>query len=270
MRKLSLAALTVLELTPPEMITCAANTGYDGIGLRLIPATSNEPYYDFGKGSKIFKECLSRLQDSTIKVTDIEILRLLPETNVLEFESTLAIGALLGAKSALIAVDDSNILRVQEKLEQLAELCFQYNILPHVEFMPWLTTNTLGNTVDLLAPLAAKNISILVDTVHFHRSHSTLQDWARYQGCMPHYLQLCDTSTVGINNMEEILAQARGERRIPGEGYIENLAEIIRTLPNNLIISLEIPEKNKAGFSAHQRAEMVLDKTKKWLQSHQL
>lgn len=35
--RFSLAALTVLELSPPEMIAVAAKAGYDAVGLRLIP-----------------------------------------------------------------------------------------------------------------------------------------------------------------------------------------------------------------------------------------
>ena len=39
MAKFSLAALTVLELAPPEMIELAARCGYEKVGLRLLPAT---------------------------------------------------------------------------------------------------------------------------------------------------------------------------------------------------------------------------------------
>src|SRR5438046_5381 len=41
-RPLSLAALTVLELSPPDMVACAAEAGYSHVGLRLLPATANE------------------------------------------------------------------------------------------------------------------------------------------------------------------------------------------------------------------------------------
>ena len=41
-RALSLSALTVLELTPPQMVECAAQAGYDFVGLRLVPATDHE------------------------------------------------------------------------------------------------------------------------------------------------------------------------------------------------------------------------------------
>jgi hypothetical protein len=38
-RRFSLAALTVLGLSPPDMVSAAAAAGYQHVGLRLIPAT---------------------------------------------------------------------------------------------------------------------------------------------------------------------------------------------------------------------------------------
>ena len=37
---IALAALTVLELTPPEQVSVAAQAGYSHVGLRLIPVTA--------------------------------------------------------------------------------------------------------------------------------------------------------------------------------------------------------------------------------------
>ena len=37
MPKFSLAALTVLELAPPELVEVAAACGYDHVGIRLLP-----------------------------------------------------------------------------------------------------------------------------------------------------------------------------------------------------------------------------------------
>src|SRR5204862_50894 len=43
--RLSLAAPAVLHLRPPDMVMCAAEGGYGAIGLRLLPATPDEPAY---------------------------------------------------------------------------------------------------------------------------------------------------------------------------------------------------------------------------------
>ena len=41
----SLASLTVLELSPPEMVEVAARAGYSHVGLRLVPATPEEHHF---------------------------------------------------------------------------------------------------------------------------------------------------------------------------------------------------------------------------------
>ena len=42
---LLLASLTVLELSPPEMVDVAARAGYSHVGLRLVPATPEEHHF---------------------------------------------------------------------------------------------------------------------------------------------------------------------------------------------------------------------------------
>lgn len=62
-RPISLAALTVLELTPPQMVTCAAEAGYSHVGIRLLPATPTEPQYDIVGDTPLLREVQSRLAD---------------------------------------------------------------------------------------------------------------------------------------------------------------------------------------------------------------
>ncbi|MFP3711132.1 sugar phosphate isomerase/epimerase, partial [Paraburkholderia sp. SIMBA_009] len=71
-RPLSLAALTVIELTPPQMVQCAADAGYDFVGLRLLPATDQEVRYDFVGDTRLKRETLACLKDTGIGVLDAE------------------------------------------------------------------------------------------------------------------------------------------------------------------------------------------------------
>ncbi|HXU56367.1 MAG TPA: sugar phosphate isomerase/epimerase, partial [Casimicrobiaceae bacterium] len=63
-RPLSLAALTVLELTPPDMVTCAAAAGFSHVGIRLLPATPSEPRYDIVGDTPLLRELERRLADT--------------------------------------------------------------------------------------------------------------------------------------------------------------------------------------------------------------
>lgn len=268
MRKLSLAALTALELPPEELIACAEKTGFDCVGLRIIPSTPTEVDHELLTNKTRQKACLDLLRDSRVKVEDIEIFRILPNTNIQEFKAAFEVGQALGAKSALIAVDDPDIHRAIDNLERLAELTAQYHILPHVEFMPWLHTASLKDAVTLINQIRHPNISILIDAIHFERSHSQLHDWALYKGTKPRYVQLCDTPTVKVADKQELLFQARSHRLAPGDGYIQNLREIMNLTDETTAISLEIPDNSQPNLPTIERIQSIMAKTKAWLEKY--
>ena len=74
--------MTVLELTPPQMVECAAEAGYDFVGLRLLPATDHEVRHEIVGDTPLKRETLARLKDTGVRVLDAEILRLKPDTDV--------------------------------------------------------------------------------------------------------------------------------------------------------------------------------------------
>src|ERR1700687_5493079 len=109
---IGLAALTVLELTPPEMVSCAVDAGFDCVGLRLIPATPQEVQHPMVGDTQLVRETERRLKDTGLRVLDVEIFRLRPETVVGDYEAALATGARFGATRALSAGNDPDEARL--------------------------------------------------------------------------------------------------------------------------------------------------------------
>ena len=85
MAAFSLAALTVLDLAPPEMIELAARCGYEKVGLRLLPATSGGIAYRLMEDAPLMRETLQRLQSTGMTVADLEVVAFRPETDVASF-----------------------------------------------------------------------------------------------------------------------------------------------------------------------------------------
>ena len=72
----------------------AAETGYDLVGLRLLPAAaSGEADYPIMTDDRLLAEAAAAVRDSGIGVADVEIVRLKAETDVAGFAGFFARGA---------------------------------------------------------------------------------------------------------------------------------------------------------------------------------
>ncbi|MFJ2281292.1 sugar phosphate isomerase/epimerase family protein [Pseudomonas sp. NPDC087803] len=262
-RILSLASLTVLELSPPQMVEVAARAGYSHVGLRLEPATPEEYHFPLVADADLRRQTLARLRDTGIAVLDVEILPLKPQTVVADFEKLLAVGAEFGASELLVAGNDPDEQRLTDNFAALCDLAAPYGLHPHLEFMPWTDARNLEQALRIVANAERENAAVLVDAFHFDRSGSRLEDLAHVAPARLRYAQLCDVAGPRPADMAEILRQARNERRFPGEGDCDLLG-LLKALPTNIALSLEIPAVKllEQGVSGLQRAQMAMDSTR--------
>ncbi|CAM5191767.1 hypothetical protein CDEF62S_05568 [Castellaniella defragrans] len=75
-RSISLAHLTVIELAPPDVVTVASDAGYDTVDLRLCKAVPEDIEYPMFGDTPMMRDTLRRLDDTGLKVFDVEIIRL--------------------------------------------------------------------------------------------------------------------------------------------------------------------------------------------------
>ncbi len=239
-RLLSLAPLTVLELDPAELVTCAAATGYDAVGLRLIRATGQEPVRPTIGLTPLIRETKRRLDDSGLRLLDIEVVRLVPDTDVRsDFEALLETGAYLGAAEVLVTGYDSDHARTADNLAELSLLAAEFGLTLNLEPMPWTEVRNLHEGAALVAQCPV-TVGLLIDAIHYDRAGSTpaeLQalprDWIRYA-------QICDAPAERPTTVAELMYQGRSARLLPGEGGID-LVSMLRALPAGLPISVEAP-----------------------------
>ncbi|MFP3568424.1 sugar phosphate isomerase/epimerase family protein [Paraburkholderia sp. SIMBA_030] len=260
-RPLSLAALTVIELTPPQMVQCAADAGYDFVGLRLLPATDQEVRYDFVGDTRLKRETLACLKDTGIGVLDAEILRLKPDTDVAAYEPMLETAAELGARYVLVAGNDPDEARTADNLAKLCELAAPLGLTPSIEPMPWTDVSNITQAARIVKAAGRANATLLVDPIHFDRAGSSTDELRALPREYFRYLQFCDAPAERPKDLETLLYQARCERLIPGEGDLD-LAGILRALPDDLPISLEVPmERWAKAANATERARKLRQAT---------
>jgi sugar phosphate isomerase/epimerase len=260
-RALSLAALTVIELSPPDMVACAADAGYSHVGLRLVPATPEEPVYPVVGDTPMVREIARRLATTGVRVLDVEILRLKPATDVNAYRPVLETGAKLGARHVLVAGNDADETRLCERFAALAALAEPLGLALALEPMPWTDVRDVHAALRVIERSRAANAGVLVDAIHFDRVGGVPADLAAVPPARLPYVQLCDAPAERPRDTETLLHQARAERLMPGDGGLD-LGGLLGALPPALPLSLEIPMRTLAKtVDARERARRMRART---------
>jgi len=259
-RRLSLAPLTVPDLKPPEFIRCAAQAGFTDVALRLVqgdPRPGRVPalLHDAAQ----LHATRAALRDEGVCVTEIEVLVLTPEFYLDDCMQTLQTAAELGAQHLVVSAADADFARACAHFAQLCEGAAPFGLRVNIEFVPYATVTDLRQACAMVRTAATANAGILIDALHFERAGHRAADIASLSGdlfpSIFHYLQLCDGAVGRPDSMAEIMRQARQERLYPGAGKID-LAGILRALPTQLPISVEVPHRARIaqiGAVAHAR-----------------
>ena len=179
MPKFSLAALTVLELAPPELVEVAAACGYDHVGIRLLPSIPGGVAYPLMEDAAALKETLARLDATGVTVADLEVVAFRPETEVAGFSAFFETGARLGAKNILVAGYDPDLKRFTDRFAKFCEAAAQHGLTADLEFMPWTSVPDLRTANSIVAQVGQPNAGVLVDALHFDRSNSLIGELAR-------------------------------------------------------------------------------------------
>lgn len=236
-RPISLAALTVLDVSPANQVLCAAKAGYSHVGIRLVPATPTETQYDMIGDTPMIREVEANLKATGVKVLDIEILRIKPDT---------------------CAGNDPDINRLTDNYAELCELAHPYGLNLSIEPMPWCNVSTVKQQGEILRKINRPNAGCLVDPIHFYRAKNDYKDIDNLPAGSLKYCQMCDITAEMPDTMDGILYQARNFRLSPGTGAAD-LVQLLKHLPN-LPISIEACNANLAlTMSPLDRARMYLE-----------
>jgi sugar phosphate isomerase/epimerase len=260
----SLAYLTTKELSPDEAVLVAAETGYDMVGFRLLPAGAEDPFAIL-TDKNLQQRTLSAMNETDIKLADIEIVRINDSFNLARFDQFLSVGAELGAKHVLVAGDDLDRNRLIENYGNFCKRAAEFGMSADLEPMPWTAVKNIRDAVEVTSAVNYSNAAILVDALHYDRSESSLDDLRSIDPSRINYIQVCDAPYIKNPTLDQLIHNARGERLLPGDGDID-IASMLRALPREKVISIEIPRSaEEETISAKERALEALKRTKNLL-----
>jgi sugar phosphate isomerase/epimerase len=256
-RQISLAHLTVLDTTPPELVTVAADAGFRSIGIRLTATPSvGVPPYDMLRDGPVLRETLLRLAETGVSVLDTEFLRFEPEHPVGAPEGFLEVSARLGARNVLVMSAEPEEARTLERFCELCDRAAAYGLHVCLEFAIYTGVRTLAHAAHVVARSKRTNASVLIDALHFSRSGGVPAHVSSVDPSLFRYAQICDAGPdmPGPGDAPALIREARTGRLLPGEGVLP-LAELVAALPEAVPLAIEAPCRATAELPALERAK---------------
>ncbi len=244
--------LTMLDVSPPDLVSVAREAGFDLVSLRVVPATPDEEPWPMTAGAPMLEETARRLDDTGVRVLSVEVVRVGPGTTREDYEQALEAGAWLRARYVTVNVDDPDIERACEAFAALTADARPYGLQPLVEPIPYTQVSNLDEAIYIAKRSGGGRI--LLDVLHFHRYGGQLEQLRSVDRDLLSYVQLCDAPLASPSGLPrpsklprgqstdgtELQLESRAMRLLPGEGELP-LREFLAALPAEIPLSVEAP-----------------------------
>ncbi|WP_281929409.1 sugar phosphate isomerase/epimerase family protein [Roseibium album] len=253
----SLAHLTLISATVPELIYIAARAGYDAVSPRLIPMHVDGEFTQSPVDRAQVQAAKTALSTTGLKVLDIELARITEDCDPRSFERALELGGELGAKRMIMSAwtptrDDRNFL--VDVYGETCDLAEPYGLTVDLEFPSFSRLRTLDEALDIVRAADRPNGGILVDTLYLHLSRVDIGELLHVPSDLLHFLHISDCLPGIADTREGMIQLARDARLYPGEGWID-FAGIIERMPP-VDYSIELPNTARIaelGYEEHAR-----------------
>jgi sugar phosphate isomerase/epimerase len=253
----SLAHLTVLGTSPLELIEIAAGAGYDYASIRTTAVAPGEHVAPLADDSAMLRQVVHRLADTGVRVLDVELARLGPDDEPEQYLKVLDAAAELGARHVIGQLPDPDRTRATDRFAHLCDLALDFGLTVDLEFPSWTETGDLTTAAAVLAAVDRPNAAILVDTLHFFRSPSSLDQLTALPRGWFRFVQLCDAPATPPSTVDGVIHAARAARSLPGYGALP-LTGLLDRLPA-VPYSLEVPnDVLRRELGTAQYARLVL------------
>ena len=253
----SLAHLTLIGVTPPELVYIAARAGYDAVSPRFIPMHVPGEFTRSPIEKAQIQATKTALKTTGLKVLDVELARLTEDVDPRNFVPALELGGELEAQRMIMSAwtktrDDRNFLI--DVYAETCDLAHPYGITVDLEFPTFSRLRTLDEALDIVRAADRPNGGILVDTLYLHLSRVDLAELLHIPSELFHFLHVSDCLPGIADTREGMIQLARDARLYPGEGWIDFKGIIERMPPVDY--SIELPNKariKELGYEEHAR-----------------
>ena len=236
--RLSLEHMTVLGLSPTQIVDTAEKLGVELISLILDTGSYRIAAPSFLERPGLTDKMVARLKSSRVRIHAAEGFLIDSNFDAERFQRLIEISARLGVDRGIVMISDPERERAIDQFGRLCEMAQPYDLQISLEFVAFAEVSTLSEACGIVEATAAANAAVSVDILHLMRTGGSPADLER-DGLRFGAAQLCDgPRTLPRDQWEH---EAVSGRLVPGTGEFP-ITAFLRALPANLVVGVEVPQ----------------------------
>jgi sugar phosphate isomerase/epimerase len=253
--RIGIENISVFGLPPVEFVQLAAALGCRHISTGLSQVDINPhgyPGFSLLEDAALRRDMRAAMRDNGVSISLGEGINARPGQDIADRAAELDVMAELGVKRINTVSLDPDLAVSFDQFAKLAEMAAARGMETTLEFAPGITVADLPTALAAIRHVGRADFRLLIDTMHFTRSGATLTDLAALDPQLIGYVQLCDAPLAP--RFASYMQEAMTERLPPGTGDMP-LTEILRAVPADRVVSLEIPmlAAAQAGMGPFER-----------------
>jgi sugar phosphate isomerase/epimerase len=199
-----------------------------------------------------------------VRISIVECFAVLADNDMRDFARDLDLTKELGCDRINVVSVGQGMARTIEGFARLCELAAERDLKVSAEMGSLGPLKGVHAAREVVSGVDLPNFSLLIDTMHFFRLGNTVAEFAALDPAMIGYVQLADAPWEG--RFETYMEEAMYERMAPGDGEMP-LVELLRYVPDGVVVSLEIPIRSLAeqGVGPRERTARCVDGARRLL-----
>lgn len=262
MNPISLASGVLPEFGAVDVVRAAAEAGFDAAGLWVEPGEWSQT---------TTQETRSVLADSGMRLLDVEVIWLKPDSSMDDHRKVIDIGSALGAENVLCVSSEIDPSVTAARLAELCRHAEGSGLRVSLEFGVFTQVKNLAAALSIIEGVGHPLAAVLIDPIHVDRSGTSVAEIGRIDPHLLPYAQFCDAPArrPDPDDFDAVIVDAIDLRENCGQGALP-LDRIHAALPAGIPLSIELRSRLLRERFPHpaDRAREVARATRNWLLKH--
>jgi sugar phosphate isomerase/epimerase len=266
--RIGIETLSMFGMDPVEFVHLAADLGCGHVSLNLGGSANRlamYPQWSFRDDPALVRRTAEALREHGVAASLVEGFAVVPDRE-LDYSRDLDLACQFGARAICTVSIDRDEARTHAEYARLAEEAAQRGLIATTEACAG-AYRTLAKSMRAIEAVSRPDFVLLIDTMHFFRSGSTVADLAALDPAVVGHIQLCDVPMPAV--IEPYMEEALHERRAPGDGDLP-LRDFLMAAPADIPIGLEVPIRSEAlaGIGPRERLGRCVAAARNLLESN--